>query len=299
MDSSDDSRLLENQKGKRSNGGHQTALSVSSHHAQVLLRGIPLGYIDRTGHLSVWNASKLITETISIMNQRGFYHNKDVGNETRRLFLGRQKLVFSPRLHSDISKIMDTNILVNATPGKVGKSSKTMNMKITDESGVMLIKGTFTAILFDTETKRAVPFPKWYVEKFNSTLSYDDNGHIQAKNDVPSYAYKTQLKVRHSDMDSNMHVSNTEYLRYCMETATDASLSGYYNKYRRDMCWYPLLELDISYLAESRAGEMLDIYTWQDQNDIHFIYFAIHRDGTAIAVAAFEFGFDEVTSSNL
>ncbi|OWF49371.1 uncharacterized protein LOC110451909 isoform X2 [Mizuhopecten yessoensis] len=296
MASSGDSTRQE-EKGQ---SGHRAVLLVTSHHGQVLYRGIPLDYIDRTGHISVWNVAKMISSAVDVLCRCGYTEREAALTDTRRAFLVRQRLVISPRLHSETSKIIDTNILVTATAGKVGKSSRTSNAELRSSgSDVAFVKCAYTGVLFDTNINRPVPYPKWFAEKYCSPLSYIDNSHIQAKKDMvsfPSNAHRTQLKVRHSDTDFNMHVANAEYLRYCMEAATDASISGYFRHFSRDMCWYPVLELDIIYLAQSRPGEMLDVYTWQDEYDIQAIYFSIHRDRTAIAVSAFKFGFGENTS---
>ncbi|OWF46528.1 hypothetical protein KP79_PYT26239 [Mizuhopecten yessoensis] len=113
-----------------------------------------------------------------------------------------------------------------------------------------------------------------------------------------------EVKTRYSDTDFNDHVNHTEYIKFCLESATEATLSGYYSHFTSDILWYPVLESDIIHLGESRACDILTVYTWQDETNFQIIHFSIHNHSTSkcAAVATIKFGTESLkpqTKSNL
>ena len=67
-------------------------------------------------------------------------------------------------------------------------------------------------------------------------------------------------------MDRNNHVNQSSYIKFCMDAATHASLSGHYVHFNEDMCLYAPLLWTISYVGECRANDELSIYTWQSES---------------------------------
>jgi len=78
--------------------------------------------------------------------------------------------------------------------------------------------------------------------------------------------YERTFRVRFYECDAFGHVNNTNYLRYMLETAFDASAAGGYDQARYEemnRTWL-IRETEIEYLSPLRYGDSVTIRTWID-----------------------------------
>lgn len=107
---------------------------------------------------------------------------------------------------------------------------------------------------------------------------------------IPENSYKWQATIRYSDQDSNLHTSQSVYIKLCIDGATSAALNGKLKHFTEDMCFYPVDYLDITYIAESFPEDQLVINLWPDEREPSVLYFLITRNSKNMIYAIIKFG---------
>ncbi|XP_060064274.1 uncharacterized protein LOC132544668 [Ylistrum balloti] len=272
---------------------------MSSHNGLVLFRGITSSFFNRTGHIGVASLKKFFMHAAMVAFGDGYFDRTKIDTDSTRAFLVSQGMRMSLQLYSDIAHLSSSNLLVEVRAAAVGRTSMT-NLYILScaDTKIELARCVTTLVCTSVDSRRPTPLPKWFTEKYKSVT--DTNLDIlkdgvktsREFRHVPQDCFRIEIKTRYSDTDFNDHVNQSEYIQFCLESATGATRSGYYRHFTSDILWYPVLESDIIHLGESRACEMLTIYTWQDKTNIQIIHFSIHNKSSSKCVAVATIKFD-------
>lgn len=237
--------------------------------ASVSFFGIPYADFDRTGHWAIWYVSKMFEAARILALYNGFIDFTKIDGREAALVIVKQQLKLIPKLHEKGMNVKFT-MLFDLRLVEVGKTSVQFVVEFKDGNtrevyGENLIK----MVRMSRKTRRPVTFPEWFYEKYDSYRnSYGSTQALprDALPKIPDNAFKFDLIPRHSDSDRNNHVNQSSYIKFCMDAATHASLSGHYVHFNEDMCLYAPLLWTISYVGECRANDELSIYTWQSES---------------------------------
>jgi acyl-CoA thioesterase FadM len=214
----------------------------------------------------------------------GFMDQRQIVNEETALAVVKLHIHLDPKLHS-IKLTSSTQIMSNLEIKQLKKTSLVFVVKLKTEQNDEIVGESFCKVVrFNRKTRQSIPFPEWYCKKYSPFVGVPGHPGTEKENlpKIPENAFETVICPTYSDQDLNGHVNNSSYIRYCMDAATRASLSGHYDHYTKDMCLYPSLQWTISYVGESRANDQLNIFTWQKENRPEQIYFAMLIDGQKI-----------------
>lgn len=79
--------------------------------------------------------------------------------------------------------------------------------------------------------------------------------------------FKTQLRVRHYEMDALGHVNNAVYQHYLEQAAIEhsESLGFTVDRYRQLGGLFVLRRVELNYLRPAIAGDILEITTWLEK----------------------------------
>ncbi|KAK3087269.1 hypothetical protein FSP39_003861 [Pinctada imbricata] len=196
------------------------------------------------------------------------------------LVVVKQLLLLNPKLHQ-ISYFTPLRMKFVLVIGEVGSSSFVYIIRMTDDkTGELLGENFLKYVRIGRTSRRAELLPSWFREKYSSKI--DDNLPSTFKRsvppEIPSNAFRFTLQPLASDMDSNGHVNQSVYLKYCTDAAFVAVRAGYLKQFRDDICRYPTTSWDVSYLGESFAGDTLVVSMWQDAEKHELIFFSIERE---------------------
>lgn len=227
----------------------------------------------------------------------GLYNNlfdfRSIDGKYRGLVAIKQAVRLCAELHRDHSIFNTLKQRYELDIVEVGRRSFSFVTRLTnEETGKLLGEVLLKYVLIDRRTRKSVPLPESFLEKYAKHLKKNLNINELSIPECPNISKDVfQLKVLplHSDTDRNNHVNQSVYFRFCMDCATDAALSGRYRHFTSDMCWYPVLELNVYHVNESHANNELIVNTWQDNDDFRLIYFIIKRKETVIFKASILF----------
>lgn len=174
----------------------------------------------------------------------------------------------------------------NITPRSIGNLREFSDI----ETGSWYLKSENKLVPVNVENRRSVKLPEWYYKSMCKLVDHEQGLLITGRQELlnpPQTAFKTAIQTRYSDLDFNLHLNTAEYYKFCSDSASMASQSGYYRHFTSDIVHYPVLQIEASFLGECGPAEHLVVYTWQDEKDFTKLYFVIHRKEVRIFQACF------------
>lgn len=242
--------------------------SASRSSACLSFYGIPYADFDRTGHWAVWCISKMFEASRALALYNGFLDLAKIHHQDATLVIVRQQIKLNPKTHQ-IRLKSQSHLLFDMKLLEVGEKSLTYMTELKDGSTKETLGETLLKFVrISRKTRRSISFPEWFIKSLETHES-PQKQQFRSKTalpEIPDNAFKFLVVPNYSDMDRNNHVNQSSYIKFCMDAATHASLSGHYVHFNDDMCLYAPLLWTISYVGESRANDELSIYTWQNES---------------------------------
>ena len=173
-------------------------------------------------------------------------------------------------------------VVINTWLCSFGNTS--MEMRTTIQDGER--KNTFGTLTFryahvDSKTRRPKPLPDYFVQAFKSYQRKSLRENPQHILNIPPHALSYVLDVRYSDTDFNKHTNNSTYIKLCMDCATVASMKGNLTYFTGDVCRYNVKTMKLFYWSETRAGDKLTVYLWENKSETDTLNFHIQKNGSA------------------
>lgn len=213
--------------------------------------------------------------------------NKD--SETMGV-IGGAKWCFSPNLYKRIK--MRFPMTVEHKLGHVGKSSYTFCHTFHDSfNGEALVQGVKLLVNTDSNTRRSTtlsgPFLRKYAELSNPKKAIKISTQNMSDHNGQVHGYT--LQARPSDMDFLYHVNQTSYVKFVLDAAADASMTGKLTNFPEDITEYNVAEVEVANKAQCWAGDHLVVYTWEDSKDKLILHSQINRQETVVALCKLRF----------
>ncbi|XP_021371178.1 uncharacterized protein LOC110461818 [Mizuhopecten yessoensis] len=270
---------------------HYIIKSITGAQGQLLFRGLPFGYFDRSGHIPIWNVINTMRDTFNCVYNHGYIDHARL-TENKTLFAVRVRYLATEDFHAKAALFNPISFECTTGMKSVGQSSFVDSVTMTEtETGTLFVKLMSKFILICNDTKKPVPLPDWFAGKYsihNSAQELDKLGK-EPPMIVPKQVFSHKLQTRHSDLDSNGHIATQEYFRFCMEGAMEASKSGFYRQFVSEIWLFPVLEADVTLLSPISERTELTIFTWQCESNAAKIYFLIMRGNDRIFECSFLF----------
>ena len=188
-----------------------------------------------------------------------------------------------------------TALLIRVHPGFIGRSSFSTEVEIYNAmTRELYVKNVITYVSVDRKTSKPKPLPSWFVDKYADVLSgtrlYLPKLLQQSQSDL-TVIYSTSVKVAYSDIDSLVfHTHFIAYIKYAMQAAMEATTNGtFHGLFTVPQMDYIIKNMTVSYLGESKVGDVLDIQTWQNRDNKQKCYFIISLNGKSITHITLEF----------
>ncbi|XP_070535714.1 uncharacterized protein [Ptychodera flava] len=290
----------------------ETRVSENGKDVITLFRELAYDYFDRTGTLCIWKISYLCQVLRMVSIRSGLQHNflyrsRDAREETsqgpdpskkfsysgRLVFVKTQEMTVYPALYGKVKR--DTQLKGTCAIQYIGKSSYCFLQELQLAStGELVCVCSTLMVLIDKATRRPVHFEPKFVEQ---SLPFVKGGTVSFMRPIvdqpPSYSYRYSISVPASDMDSNYHVNQSNYIKYCMDCAAFGARDHAYSLFTQDIASYPIKSLSVLYIGESRSGQILDVISWEDREKPYIIYFIIRRGKDDIYQSIVRFNVDK------
>jgi acyl-CoA thioesterase FadM len=141
-----------------------------------------------------------------------------------------------------------------------------------------------------------LPWPESAAKKLAASTIPDGEQwpSFKAPDKIPDKKFTSRVRVRHDDLDILFHTGMSLYAVFALECGTQAAESDFYSRIRGDLAFYPQRSVRSLFMRESRAGDDLDVSTWEDEGDPMILHFVITKDGENGYYAEIEF-YDKLT----
>ena len=195
----------------------------------------------------------------------------------------------------ELYDIPDASILPNlhteVALGYVGRSSvhSLTTLKNTD-TGIELARNVMQTIAVDKKTLKPSAVPTWWREQYVDKTIERPSRRVNAFH-VPDQTYSYEMKVPGCEIDRWQHTNYSSYTRFCFNAAMDAMRAGFYSTFLRDddILSYNVMRMSPVYHGDSRAGDIILIRTWENENNPYLLHFDFSKDGKTCYQNSVEF----------
>jgi len=164
-------------------------------------------------------------------------------------------------------------------------------LETADSHSTVLMSGVARLVCVDFARGVSVPHPDASKRHLSSALPPTARRfpRVEVPESAPVGSFSTTVKVAYDDMDFNWHTNQASYTAFAMECAAQAAAAAYYRRIRDDIAFYPALSLTCMHLAESFAGDELNVSTWEDSTNAMLLHFLVTRQQRRICYIKIEF----------
>lgn len=225
----------------------------------------------------------------------GFFFNPElISGGNRLIFVAAINFSFSKEAHrvrDDIWGYKRPFRFVSYL-SDVGKTSFTVTEDMFDQTtGIKIMAGVIKVVYIDGQLRKPAVLPDWFVTNVQQYLQNKVN-HSLVKADivgVPEGAFRYEVYALQSDCDTNFHVNQATFLKWCTDAGAIAALNGKYNSFTDDIGLYALENINVQYSGEVLRNERVDIYTWEDKFESRTLHFSMKKDGDLVFSAKLKY----------
>lgn len=192
-----------------------------------------------------------VTKLLSILSDIGNKHMEALGCGINELIEEGITWVFY-NYKIDIKRYpkYGEKIIVNTIAEGFKKFYATRNYEIKDKDGNTIATGNAVFLMIDLEKRKAIRIPKKQYELFKVEESLKSDFKLPRIKDIDEVSCSEEFKVRYSDIDSNNHVNNTNYVQWAIETLPEEIIFN-----------YKLDSVNVIFERECKYGQRINVYT--------------------------------------
>ena len=178
---------------------------------------------------------------------------------------------FSKYLYSEQSPKYPLSVHIELD--NVGKSSRRCTHRLYhNDVGVDYASFICTDVLVSKETKKPVPYPDWWINKFSPLCKNDRQAKFALPQDRLQNPCKTSTVVNLSDTDVYKHTNTGCYLKFCCESIFRNISRNVYKNINQNHFDSGVRSVNLVLAGQSVVDDELDITTWEDSMDNNIMY---------------------------
>ena len=171
----------------------------------------------------------------------------------------------------------------------IGKTSFQFHTSIRSaQTGQVLHKAVAHLVVVDKESRRPTPLPGYFLDHFQGTATKVPVEKVTSLI-KPDHSTVVHYTVRWSDTDSYLHINQGNYVRICFDAMVEVSRQAKFKSLAGDLAQYWVKHFNCLYLNEASPGDILDVYSWEDENYPMNVHARAERRGQAIFQCSFWF----------
>ena len=152
-------------------------------------------------------------------------------------------------LHLEMKRypIWGEELMISTWPSGKRRLLAYRDFVLQDHSGVRLGRATSAWVVFDLRKRRLQRLPNWFDRRMPANCSrvLEDDFEISPP-DLEKVDYACRFHVRLSDLDTQQHVNNVQYIVWALEAA--------HRFFRQGM---QVSDMEIRFLSESKFGDIV------------------------------------------
>ncbi|XP_052805570.1 uncharacterized protein LOC128234964 isoform X1 [Mya arenaria] len=265
--------------------------------AELLLPGLTYTDFDQKigGKIGLWNFAKIL-ESVRALCLRNFIGPMLFSREST-IFLATHSFEVTQQYHSNFSYEksfgMDMPMRFSFYISDVGRTSFTSAIEWRDYvTERLLVKLVSKSVHVSRKTRKPIPIPEWVSKGIEDHLKLVANPKKLQKSDplvIPTTAFKYKVKTLQSDCDSNFHINQATYLRWCSDAWSAAALAGNLKNYNKHIERYCIKTMDTHYIGEALANDIAVVNVWEDDLDSRKLICAIQVNAKVIFTMRIDF----------
>ncbi|CAH1772957.1 unnamed protein product [Owenia fusiformis] len=255
----------------------QVKMNPEKTRAEVILPGLSYDDFDRTGNVSLTKLLARISST-QMLFELGNEHSDFwmlINSSPALFFVRSMKYRINEELYSMKKHGPDHTFVCIWQAISTGISSRYLRYDLT-LNGKEMVTLFGQDVYVSKETKRPTRLPEWYRNKVKTANGTAKRNMAQLIRPIQAFQYN--MVVTPSDIDMYNHVTNSAYIRYCLDAGYQAGISGFYRNLPGDIAQYRCKEIEQLYDGESNLGEELCVYTWDTEEEKDTLYFQIANE---------------------
>ncbi|XP_022110753.1 uncharacterized protein LOC110990195 [Acanthaster planci] len=219
---------------------------------------------DKSGRISMWKLSKLVEGARRARNQSVGPH---WGELDMLVFMRSQYFQIHPAFHN-VKLTQNHSVELTCTMSHLGQTSYCLECKVWDLTVNKLLATVSThAVFISQQTRRPIPVAAEAM-RLSKTVPSSEKRPISGPQFParPVRCFSQTRAVMPSDTDSNQHLNQAMFIRFCFDCAGSAALQGKLSAFRNDVLYADAKRLWILYIREARVGEKLTLFCWEDSD---------------------------------
>jgi len=172
---------------------------------------------------------------ISIMNylqEAAIAHSQSVGYGVKRLLKEQRAWVLVRwNLKAERYPMWGEKINVKTWPSSFEKCFATREFVITDENGNEIMYATSSWVFLDTAKRKPVRIPEEIANVYGARRDRSMQDAFEEEYNLEKKDFFKEFSVRKSEIDTNEHVNNVNYLAWILETLPIDLYSNYLLKF--------------------------------------------------------------------
>ena len=227
----------------------------------------------------------------------GFFFFPELIQDGRHVFfVASSKIWFSKEAH----KIRD-NIWGYKTPFRfvtylshVGKTSFTVSLDMYHyNTGRSVLSFISKIVYVGREERKPLKLPDWFVENaqryLESNRIQDQSVDKMTTETIPNDAFRFDVRALQNDCDSNNHVNQGNYIKWCTDAGAIAVTKGQFKYFTEDISLYALENVFIQYMGEVLRDDKVEIYTLEDFKEPRTLHFYMFKSGDRVVNAKLQY----------
>ena len=177
----------------------------------------------------------------------------------------------------------------------IGRTSYQLLTSTTSaQTGQLLHESVCHTVVVDRESRRPVPLPDYFVDHFRDTAIKVPTERVVSLS-RPVNSDLVHYTVRWSDTDLYFHINQANYVKICFDAMVEVSREGKFKSFNGDLAKYWVKHFTCLYISEAKPGDILDIYSWEDNTNAMNVHAKAERAGQPIFQCSFWFTHPIVT----
>ena len=206
-----------------------------------------------------------------------------------QVFTLSSQFTIEPELYTKRPQIYYAPLLFKEYLNKIGRTSLEVVRELYVKHSGMKLCRCIQGVVMVNRDRRPTPHPDWYLSKYKQVkprVNFTRYTPVPLPN---AGVYKSQVTVQWSDTDYNYHTNQFSYMRFVMDCFHQAVYKGGVNGYTGDPTHFKIKSMDVVHSAQSTAGDILDVYIWNDNSNRRRIYARIDNGASIAYQGAFDF----------
>ncbi len=219
---------------------------------------IPYYLCDYTDHLNLWSLARLFQDAADDHTEHFGIGFKSLIQNDKAWALSRMFY----KVHNMPAALHP--VTVQTWSRKVDRIAALRDTQMLDVQGNVLAAATAMWVIIDMKQRSVVPMLPEVIDFTHEPRQATDRDKLNKLRMKETMPLVARFVAQHSAIDHNLHVNNSDYIRWAVDAVKTTEDSLLHNTAQID-------SIEINYLAETRLGDTVSLYMQCDAHVRHIV----------------------------